>query len=331
MRRRFVFVERSLDRLGQLVRCIEHATVDVPGRASDRLNERHSRAGSLPCRHRGSRQATFRQVEALAQEVDADGVVAFAERDSRIQLDALQRVDLRVEIARLHLHEQVVGQVLGHLLRQRGHEHPLSDFLTTPDLVQEVVIRIWSAAARPPDRRGRSAGSAARRRASTASAPCSRGGEQQAPAAPCSGTRRSAAAGCRARAAAGSRKMTRVSPETVALVHAADLRAPLMRLVDEDGGQVVLREVVEQRVRPGRSGPGARRGCASLILDPVAEKRLLHHLEVVLGALPDAGAPRRPSPSTRTASPAPRAHGGFPRLRARSSASTSRTASPGTP
>ena len=75
----------------------------------------------------------------------------------------------------------------------------------------------------------------------------------------------------------------RLLARAVALVHAADLRHRLVRLVDED--DEVGGEVVEQRVRrrPGRAAVEDAR----VVLDPVAEAELLHHLEVVLGALAD--------------------------------------------
>src|SRR5215211_4762875 len=70
----------------------------------------------------------------------------------------------------------------------------------------------------------------------------------------------------------------------VAFVHAADLRNRLVRLIGED--DEVAREVVEQRerVRSGRTALEDPR----VVLDPVAEAELAHHLEVVLGALPQA-------------------------------------------
>ena len=75
----------------------------------------------------------------------------------------------------------------------------------------------------------------------------------------------------------------RLLARAVALVHAADLRHGLVRLVDED--DEVGREVVEQRVR--RRARRAAVEDARVVLDPVAEAELAHHLEVVLGALPD--------------------------------------------
>ena len=56
-----------------------------------------------------------------------------------------------------------------------------------------------------------------------------------------------------------------------------------MRLVHED--DVVGREVVEQRVRGRARRPSVED--AGVVLDPVAEAELAHHLQVVLGPLPD--------------------------------------------
>ena len=75
----------------------------------------------------------------------------------------------------------------------------------------------------------------------------------------------------------------RLLARAVALVHAADLRHGLMRLVDED--EEVVAEEVEQRVwRRARRAPVED---ARVVLDPVAVAELLQHLQVVLGALPD--------------------------------------------
>ena len=75
----------------------------------------------------------------------------------------------------------------------------------------------------------------------------------------------------------------RLLARAVALVHAADLRHGLVRLVDED--DEVVGEVVDQRERVRARRPALE--VARVVLDPVAEAELLHHLEVVLGALPD--------------------------------------------
>src|SRR5213076_593610 len=70
----------------------------------------------------------------------------------------------------------------------------------------------------------------------------------------------------------------------VALVHAADLRHGLVRLVDE--ADEVLREVVEEAVRAG-AGRAAVED-ARVVLDAVAEAELAQHLHVELRALAQA-------------------------------------------
>src|SRR5436190_21212788 len=70
----------------------------------------------------------------------------------------------------------------------------------------------------------------------------------------------------------------------VALVHAAELRDRLVRLVDEDE-VVALAEVVEERVRRRAGRPVVED--ARVVLYPVAVPELLQHLEVVFGPLPN--------------------------------------------
>jgi hypothetical protein len=127
-RRRFGLVERLLDRLGHLVGVEDHAPVDVPRGAPDRLDERRASAQEallVGVQHRDERD--LRQVEPLAQQVHADEHVVVAEPQLPDDLDPLERVDLGVQVTRLDAGLQhVVRQVLGHLLRQRRDEHALA-------------------------------------------------------------------------------------------------------------------------------------------------------------------------------------------------------------
>ena len=60
-------------------------------------------------------QAAFGDVEALAQQVDADQHVEGAEAQVADDLDALERVDVGVHVADAHaLLVHVFGEVLGH-------------------------------------------------------------------------------------------------------------------------------------------------------------------------------------------------------------------------
>src|SRR5206468_1999564 len=66
-------VERLLDRLGLLVGVHEHAAVDVARGAPDRLDERRAAAQeALLVGVEDRDQRDLRQVEALAEQVDAD-------------------------------------------------------------------------------------------------------------------------------------------------------------------------------------------------------------------------------------------------------------------
>ena len=105
------------------------------------------------------------QVEALAQQVDADEHVELAEAQGAQDLDALHGVDVGVQVAHPEpLLEQVVGEVLGHLLGQRRDEHAVALGDAVVDVLDEVVdLALRGLDDRPRGRRGRSGGRSARR------------------------------------------------------------------------------------------------------------------------------------------------------------------------
>ena len=71
-------------------------------------------------------QGHLGQVEALAQQVDADQHVELAQPQLAQELDASQGVDLGVQVAHPDpVLQQVVGEVLGHPLGQRRDQHAL--------------------------------------------------------------------------------------------------------------------------------------------------------------------------------------------------------------
>ena len=66
------------------------------------------------------------QVEPFAQEIDADQDVEDAGAQIAQNRDAFERIDLAVQIADAQsVLEQIVGEILGHLLGERRHEHAL--------------------------------------------------------------------------------------------------------------------------------------------------------------------------------------------------------------
>ena len=120
-----------------MARCIEsvtcvgvhdHLAVDVAGGPADGLDERGLAAEeALLVGVEDGHERHLGQVEALPQQVDADEHVELAEAEVAQDLDALDGVDLAVEVAHPHAQlEQVVGEVLGHLLGERGDEHPVA-------------------------------------------------------------------------------------------------------------------------------------------------------------------------------------------------------------
>src|SRR5438105_3861414 len=244
-------VERPLDRLRELVRVHEHPAVHVPRRAAYRLDQRRLPAQEallVGVENRDERD--LRQVEALAEQVDADEHVVLPQTQLADDLDPLQRVDLGVEVARLHARlEQVVGQVLGHLLRQRRDEHPLAGLLAPADLVQQVVDLVPRRAQLDlrVDEEGRAdqlLGDASR--VAQLVRPRRRGDEHQ--------LRHLLEELVEAERPVVERRREpeavldeRLLPRPAALVRAPGPRARPLRLVDED--REVGREVVEQRVR----------------------------------------------------------------------------------
>ena len=99
----------------------DHPAVDVARGAADGLDQRGLRAQeALLVGVEDGDQRALGDVEALAQQVDADQHVEGAEPQVADDLDALQRVDVGVHVADPHaLLVHVLGQVLGHALGQR--------------------------------------------------------------------------------------------------------------------------------------------------------------------------------------------------------------------
>ena len=102
--------------------------VDIARRAADRLDERGlgAQEAFLVGIENGDERA-FRNVEALAQQVDADQYVEGAEPQVADDLDALQRVDVGMHVAHADaLLMHVFGQVLGHALGQHRDQRAIA-------------------------------------------------------------------------------------------------------------------------------------------------------------------------------------------------------------
>ena len=119
----------------------QHFAVHVARRTADSLNERALRAQKpLLVSVKDGHQRYLGQVQPLAQEIDPHQHVESAEAQIAQDLDALQGVDVRVQVAYAHAQLGVVlGQILGQALGQGGHQHAIARGDPGADFSQKVV------------------------------------------------------------------------------------------------------------------------------------------------------------------------------------------------
>ncbi len=277
-------LESGTHRVGDVVGVHHDLPVDVAGRTADRLDQRGRRAQEpLLVRIEDRDQGDLGQVESLAQQVDADEDVELPDPEAPQDLHPLHGVDVGVQVADPDaVLEQVVGQVLGHLLGQRGHQDPLARVGPKPDELHEIVdlpgggldhdLRI-DQPRRADDllddrvRLTPLVGPRGRRDEQPLTDALQELVEHQGPVVP---RRRQPEPVLDQVVLAGA----------VPLVHATDLRHGHMRLVEEH--HEVVGEVVQQGVGrlPGRATVEVPR----VVLDAVAAADLADHLEIVVGA-----------------------------------------------
>src|SRR5581483_5975503 len=282
------FGDGRAHRVGHLVRVHEHLAVDVAGRAPDRLDERGLRPQEpLLVGVEDRDQRDLREVEPLAQEVDPDEHVELAQTQISQDLDAMDRIDLGVEVPHPdpHLH-QVVGEVLGHLLREGGDEHALAGLRALSDLFHQVVDLAASGAnldlgvdqsGGPNDLLRNAFGDTKLVR--------TRGGRHEQHLSDLLGKLVEPQRAVVERAREPESVLDqRLLARPVALVHPVDLWDRDVRLVDH--AEPVVGEVVEEGV--GRLAGLPAVDMARVVLDARAEPDLAEHLEIVGGAHPQA-------------------------------------------
>ena len=149
------FLHRARDRAGDHIGVEHDLAVDVARRAADGLHERGlgAQKAFLVGVENGDERA-FGNVEAFAQEVDADQRVERAEAQIADDLDALDRVDVGMHVAHAHaVLMQIFGQVLGHALGQHRDQRAIAALRDLLDLAQEVVdLGCAPGGFRPADR-----------------------------------------------------------------------------------------------------------------------------------------------------------------------------------
>ena len=135
------FADGFFHRLGHLVGIQNGPALQVAGGAADGLDQRTLRAQKtflvgIQNRH----QRHLGNIQAFAQQVDAHQHVKGAQSQVAQDLDPLHGVDVAVQVAHLDtVVAQIIGQLLGHALGQRGDQHPLVLVNADADLLQHVV------------------------------------------------------------------------------------------------------------------------------------------------------------------------------------------------
>ena len=134
-------VHRPLHRAGDPLGIEDGLAVDVARRAANGLDQRSLGAQeALLVGVQDRDQRHFRQVQALAQQVDADQHVEAAEPQVADDLDALDRVHISVQVADLDaVLVQVFGEVFCHALGERGHQHALLGRDPQVDLREQIL------------------------------------------------------------------------------------------------------------------------------------------------------------------------------------------------
>src|SRR6185437_10177093 len=281
--------QRALHAAGLVIGVEDDAAVDVAGGAADGLDEAGLGAQEtfLVGIEDGDQRA-FGDVEALAQEVDADEHVEGAEAEIADDLDALDGVDVGVHVADADaLLVHVLGEVLRHLLGEHGDERAVAGLGGLAHLVDDVVdLRLGRA---DLDRRIGEAGGADHLLGEDAAGllhlPGAGGGADidglRAHGVPLLEAERAVVHGGRqAEAVFGEGGLA----AEVAAIHGAELADGDVALVDEDEG--IVGQVFEQGRR--RLAGLAAGEVARIVLDAGAGAGGFHHLEVEQGALLEA-------------------------------------------
>ena len=133
--------KRTLHRVGHAVGIEDRPAVEVSSGSADRLDERALAAQeALLVRVENGDERNLGNVEALTKQVDAHEHVEPARAQVADDLDALDGIDVRVEVPHAHaVLGKEVREVLGHALCERRHEHALLLLHGERDLGEQVI------------------------------------------------------------------------------------------------------------------------------------------------------------------------------------------------
>ena len=135
------FVVRFLHALSHIVGVHNHSALVVSRGSAYRLNKcAFASQKAFFVRIEYCNQPNLGKVEAFSQKVDAHKHVKLALTQALDYIDSLQRVYIRVHIAHLDTHLfEIVGEVLRHLLGERGDKHSSAVFHDVVYLADKVI------------------------------------------------------------------------------------------------------------------------------------------------------------------------------------------------
>ncbi len=277
--------DRALHRGGHGVGIQNHLALDMPGRPPDVLDQGLLRPQeTFLVRIEDRHQRDFRQVDTLAQQVDADDDIINAQAQVSQDFDTLNCFDLRMQIMGADTHlDQVLRQVFGHALGQRGDQRALAVAHPDRDLLQQVFDLAFHRAnfnfrvknARRPDNLLH------HRFADAIFVGAGRGGGiDRLPHALLKLLELERTVVKRARQPEAVIHQGHFAG-TVTVVHTANLRDRHVALVDHQ--QIILREVIHQR--KWRAAGWALVQVARVILDAAGKANFADHLDIIIDAL----------------------------------------------
>ena len=281
-------VHRALHRGRDAVRIQHDHAVLVSGGAADGLNERGLRAEkALLIRIEDGNQRYLGNIESLTQQVDADKHIVHAETQIAHQLLPLDGLNIVVHVAHLDACGfQVIGQILGHFLGERGDQNPFSLGSAGVYLADEVIdLPVYRThndlGIEQTGRADDLLDHLTRARQLILGRRCGNVHDLVQTVVELIKIKRAVV--IRARQTEAVLDQTFLAG-AVAVIHGAHLRERHMALVHDE--QKILREIVDERVR--RRTRRTPRQHARIVLNARAEADLLQHFNVVTGALRDA-------------------------------------------
>ena len=283
-------------RVGAGVGVEDHVALRVARGASGDLRERPDVAQeSLLVGVEDRHERHLRQVESLAQQVHAYQHVEHPGPQVFENLDALQRVDVRVDVAVAYAHAvEVFRKLLGHAFGDGRHEHlvvVLHALVDLPDQVVDLVQRHAHLQRRVHQPRGADQLFDDHAFALHQLVVRGRGAHVDRRALQLFELREGQRAVVLGRREAEAVLHEVLLAGAVAAEHGVDLRQGDVALVHDH--QVVLREIVDQA--EGARALGAAVEITRVVFDAGAVPQLLDHLDVVFHALFDTLRLRRAS------------------------------------